>query len=109
MKPYFDLSELKQRLSEHGISADTSRVLFPMLFEEIAKGLAEQDTAGLANFGRFKLVPRAERTYVLNGEKYTVPAHFDIEFNPDPDFCRAVNAVLEEIDPEGLRVRDNQD
>jgi len=103
MEKYFDLTELCDVVAERsGYEKHEVREILDFAFVAIAEGIGKQGRAGLKNFGHFSLRPQKERSYLLNGKTYNVPAHLDLHFDPDPDFCTWVNDILDRED--GLEV-----
>lgn len=107
---YFDLSDAVEVIAHRAIlEPEKVREALRMFFEATAHAVGTDGKAAYKNFGGFTLKRREPRKFFLNGTWYEVPAHFDLHFNPHPDFCRWVNDGLELKDPEGLRVLVDQD
>lgn len=106
-KEYFDLSDAADIVAQRtNLGTETVKDVLREFFGATAHAVGKEGKAAYKWFGGFTLRERAERTFHLNGQSFTVPAHFDVHFNPHPDLCRWINDSLPE---DGLKCRIEQD
>ncbi len=107
MSKYFDLTEAAELVADRtGQDADDVRKTIREFFVAVAYGVSSEGKASFKEFGGFTLKKREARTYNLFGNKFHVPEHYDIHFNPHPDFVMWVNDGLPK---DGPMVRESQD
>lgn len=108
MSEYFDLSDATEIVAQRTqLDENVVRDVLREFFAATAHAVGVSGKAAYKGLGGFTLKERAARKFFLNGQWFEVPAHLDVHFNPNPDFCRWINDSIQ--DQEGLKVLVNQD
>ena len=81
-----------------GVKRDTIKMVFDSIFATITEQLKNGEAVRIDGFGKFvpEYVEEKDISYLRNGEKTIVPAHYQVKFRQFKSFKNKVNGIDEE-------------